>query len=35
MTILLEQEEVTRMANKLGIAIVAVNPEELAMQVAA
>lgn len=35
MTILLEQEEVTRMANKLGIAIVAVNPEELAMRVAA
>lgn len=35
MTILLEAEEVTRMANKLGIAIVAVNPEELALQAAA
>lgn len=35
MTILLEADEVTRLANKLGIAIVAVNPEELALKAAA
>ena len=35
MTILLEPEEVTRLADKFGIAIVAVNAEELAMRAAA
>lgn len=35
MTILLQPEEVTRLANKFGIAVVAVNTEELALRSAA
>ena len=35
MTILLEPDEVTRLADKFGISIVAVNGEELAMRAAA
>ncbi len=35
MTILLEEEEVIQLANKLGIAIIAVKAEELALRVAA
>ncbi len=35
MTIIIEPEEVTQLADKFGIAIVAVNAEELAMRVAA